>query len=184
MSLVVYIAMSMDGYIADGAGSVDFLEPFSDALDGFAEFESSIGASILGRKTFEFMLEIDVESLAKRPHWVLTSRALPAVPPKIGATVRAAGGPMESILTDASGAAEGRDVWLVGGGRCLAGFLRAGLVDRMRLFVVPRILGGGTPLFAGDVGGPSTWQQTAVRRFGSGVVELCYERGASGPGRD
>lgn len=171
--IVLYIAASIDGFIADGNGSVAWLDPFADALPGFDEFLSSVDALAMGRVTFEFALR-HPWTYGPRPTLVFAGRPLPDGP--AGARVLPVRG-HPGAAVDALPAAT-RRVWLVGGGETNAAFLESGLIDRIRLFVVPMVLGSGVRLFGRGVEAhaPRRFAARRTERFASGVVELEFTR--------
>ena len=77
--LIAYIAASVDGYIAAPDGSCDWLEPYSDALVDMPKFYKSIGACVMGRGTYDFMLRnpLGASLFGSRAIYVLSHRELP-----------------------------------------------------------------------------------------------------------
>lgn len=187
---VVYIASSIDGYIAGPGGSLAFLGPFNtpDRVDpatgekddlGHAAFTASIDALVMGRGTYDAVAAMDCDwPYGDLRVVVLTSR--PLSPPAPAATVGVAAGDPAALLERL--AAEGvRRVWL-DGGVTVSRFLAAGLVSSMILTTVPVVLGGGVPLFCSAAGGGALpaggerWALTACRSLPDGVVQRTYER--------
>ncbi len=132
----------------------------------FERFTRDIGTIVSGRTTYDQGREHGWPQGI--PTIVVTSRPLDPAP-----HVSAFGGPLEALIADLR--ATQRDVWVIGGGRLMAAFLDAGAIDRMAIFVVPIVLGRGTPLFAG-------LQQRHALRFVSagphgdgGIIRLVYE---------
>lgn len=149
-----YTATSADGFIADPDGSLDWLRAVPDAEgdDSWDEFIAGIGALVMGATTYaDAHTDHDLggrpeqwrEWYGDRPAWVFTHRDLPAV---AGAQVRFTAGDVRSAHRDIVAAADGRDVWLVGGGDLVGQYLDAGLLDEVVLSVVPAFLAGGTPV--------------------------------------
>jgi dihydrofolate reductase len=149
-----FTAMSLDGYLADSAGSLDWLLSLPD--DGkesaFADFLAGIGAIAMGATTYEWVLghepvlerpELWHEWYGDRPSWVFTHRELPGIP---GADVRFVAGDVGPVHEEMARAAGERDVWLVGGGVLAGAFADAGLLDELVLSVAPVLLAGGAPL--------------------------------------
>lgn len=166
--IVAYIAASLDGYIATRDGGVAWLAPYADALAGFREFIRSVGHLVMGRTTYEFA---GTEPYGKLPVHVLTSRPLVGAPAGVApycGDVR--------VLADTLRAKRTGDVWLVGGGRVIRDFLDADLVDHWRLFVVPVLLADGVPLFPVCHRATRHLRLVGTRTYGSGVVELRYDR--------
>lgn len=174
-SIVCYIAVSMDGFIAGPGGAMEWLNDYGDAMGGYGAFDASIACSVMGRETFEFVRKYaPPNSTDMRRCVVLTHRPLGDV---VG-NVEAYQGEIPALARDlrASAAAKGGDVWLVGGGEAIRAFLDAGEIDRWRLFVVPVMLGDGIRLVAGGREAMRKYRLAETHRFGSGVVELRYER--------
>ena len=153
---VYYTATSLDGFIADADGSLQWLfdvpRAEEDAADSWEEFIGAVGALVLGSTTYEWVVEHEgllenpqrwKEFYDERPSWVLSSRDLPPLP---GVDIRFASGDVRPVHAEALEAAAGKDVWVVGGGD-LAGQLHdAGLLDRVVVSVAPVTLGAGAPL--------------------------------------
>lgn len=173
--LRVYIAASVDGFIADPKGGVDWLDPFSTEDFGYAAFFRSIRAVVMGRRSFDQVMGFGEWPYAGKPCVVLSHRPPPPGVPE-GVMFRAA--------RPADVAAElrtrvGGDVWVMGGAETIAGFLEAGCVDTLELFLIPVLLGDGIPLFPRRAAlRPLTLRGT--KPYAAGVVRLTY-RVASAP---
>jgi dihydrofolate reductase len=182
-----YLAQSLDGYLAEADGGIDWLEgyegeadlPGADLLEGtYDEFIAGVGALAMGSTTYEFLLGLDSWPYAGLPAWVFTSRELPAIE---GADIRFASGPVAPGHAEMTAAAGERDVWLVGGGDLAIQFAAEGLIDELILTVVPVVLGSGLPTFAGRVAQGLTL--TGARPYRNGMVELRYAFAGSGERR-
>jgi dihydrofolate reductase len=143
-----YTATSIDGYLADERGSLDWLfEVERDDDKAFEEFFAGVGAFAMGATTYEWAREHDPDGWSRwygdTPAWVFTHRELPSPP---GARVTFVQGdvrPVHDAMVDAAG---GRNVWLVGGGELVGAFADHGLLDEILLGVAPVTLGAGAPL--------------------------------------
>jgi dihydrofolate reductase len=171
--VICYIAISLDGKIADAQGGVEWLEqlPNPEGTDyGYAEFLKPIDTTIMGNSTYKQVRSFPGEFAYKHlRNFVLTKSA--------------DGGRDEfAEFISADDVAElignlksqpGKDIWLIGGGKANALFLNQGLLDELRVFVMPIVLGDGIPLFA-----PETQKKEISlinnRVYSSGVVELIY----------
>lgn len=149
----VYLACSLDGFIAATDNGLDWLAPPADApppvgpsggLD-FPTFMSEVGCMLMGRTTYDVVAGMDMAwPYGPCPVLVATSRPLePAAP-----TVWAVSGDVRELVAEALEAAQGGDVYLDGGGLVRAA-LSAGLVDELVLTLVPIALGAGVSLFQG-----------------------------------
>ena len=166
----VFVASSLDGFIAGPDDELDWLEFDGEITDTFTPFFAEVGAMLMGRRTFDVVSGFDVEwPYGDTPVLVATSRPLdPTIP-----TATAVGGDISELVTEAMSVAAGRDVYL-DGGELIRNAIDAGLVDEMIITMVPVVLGAGRPLFAG-VGNRHGLRLTRSRELGSGLVELVYE---------
>lgn len=168
--VVLYIAMSLDGYIAKLDGSVDWLyDVEGDGQDnGYGEFYNTIGTVVMGRLTYEEVLKLtDDFPYADKPCYVL-SRSKQSPAPHIEYTDEA----IETLIPKLKSTSEG-DVWLVGGGQLVSAFLEAKLLDELYIAVIPKVLGEGIPLFPqGTI--PSTFQLEHMEKIGQ-FVSLSYK---------
>jgi dihydrofolate reductase len=137
-----FVASSLDNFISRPDGSVDWL--FTDQDYGMAEFFASVDVAVMGRKTFERMLELSPESplFPGMKHYVF-SRTLESTPYKQVEIVRGDAPRWASRVR----AHYGKHIWLVGGGSLVQEFLQHKLVNEIGLAIHPRLLGKGVALF-------------------------------------
>ena len=146
LSCHVFIATSLDGYIARPDGALDWLEAFQgDGDNGYADFISSMDGIIMGRATFETVLGFGEWPYAL-PVIVMSRTMTEAdLPAHVAGKVELAGdGPSDVV------GRLGRRGWrhaYVDGGRLVQAFLREGLISDMAIFRMPILLGAGRPLF-------------------------------------
>lgn len=165
----VYIAASVDGYIADAKGGVDWLDPFAAENFGYRRFFGGIHTVVMGRRSFDQVLGFGAWPYAGRRSVVLTRRKPPPDPPREVAFRDVAAADLAAELR-AGGAG---DVWVMGGADTIGQFMDARCVDALELFVIPLLLGRGVPLFPeGDGPRPLTLQ--GARPYAQGVVRLSY----------
>lgn len=175
MEIVYYVAATIDGYIADEKGGIDWLKPFEASGEdyGWTGFYDSVDAVLVGRTTYEQSLGHGFWPYPGKPVWVFTSRDLAPAEGEVHATAEAP----RAVL----GELESRGLqraWLVGGGR-LAGALRSeGLITEYIISVIPLFLGGGIPL-AGGAGPRDPLRLVDSRSYGSGIVQLRYRTDGS-----
>ena len=164
---VGYIAMSLDGCIADADGGIGWLSDFAveGEDNGYAAFYETIDALIMGRSTYDVVAGFGDWPYPGKPSAVLTSRPVATE----RGDVFAAASPADAVarLKDA------RRVWVMGGGATQRAMLDAGFFDEIRVFVVPVILGGGPPLFTD--GRRNKLRRTHTKEWPGGLVELAYE---------
>ncbi|MGB9941037.1 dihydrofolate reductase family protein [Methanosarcina sp.] len=171
----LYIACSLDGFIAREDGSIDWLTEYDNNPEtdyGYSEFYISIGTVIMGRKTYEQVLEFGEWPYGEKKAYVFTRQRehlrrenkVEFVSGEIGEFVR-----QLKEKTD-------QDIWLVGGSQLIKAFLKENLVQDLIIFVVPIILGGGIPLFD-HIGKEIRLRSGRVERYENGLVRLEYKVG-------
>jgi dihydrofolate reductase len=149
-----YTATSIDGFLADSDHSLDWLFEVGGGADDnpFASFFAEVGAFAMGATTYQWVLEHDAlldqplkwaDYYGDVPAWVFTHRRLPAIP---GAKLTFVSGDVRPVHAEMLKAAQGRNVWIVGGGELAGAFADAGLLDELILGVAPVTLGAGAPL--------------------------------------
>lgn len=174
MDIVYYVASSVDGFIATDDGGVDWLNPYFSNEFGYAEFYASVDVIVMGSHTYEFALTHGGSQSADKPSRVFTSRDLPAADPSVTLT---SDDPSEVVETLR---AEGHErVWLMGGGELAGSFRARGLISEYQIWIMPVVLGGGIPLFAGR-GEMQSLTFAETQSFGNGVVMLRYKREEGG----
>jgi len=164
-----YVATSLDGFIADREGSVDWLAPYDARLYGYDRFVGEVGALVMGRRTYELIYAIGEDwPYTGRPVYVLTSSSLGDVPPGVVATTRG----IRAALQAAREATR-NDIWIVGGAVTMQSALEEGLVDMVEIFLVPVLLGSGLSLL-NDLARRPTLTFDGIEAFPDGVVKLRY----------
>ncbi len=144
----VFIATSLDGYIADSNGGIDWLEsiPNPNNIDmGYNTFIARIDAIVMGRKTFETVCGFAVEWPYKKPVFVL-STTLNEIPEKCKNRVQLVKGTLKEILSTIH--RQGHNRLYIDGGKTIQSFLQEDLIEEMILTTIPIVLGGGIPLFS------------------------------------
>ncbi|MBF0336179.1 MAG: dihydrofolate reductase [Alphaproteobacteria bacterium] len=167
----LYIAATVDGFIASRDGGVDWLAPYEGEDFGYQAFIAAIGTIVMGRASYDHVRAQGVWPYEGKRVVVLTSRPLGEVPDG----VKAWNGHILP-LADHLRAENRGDVWLMGGGRAIRPFLESNLVDRIELFLVPLLLGDGIPLFERSAQ-TTPLQLRRTVSHGCGVVQLVYGRG-------
>ncbi len=170
--VVLGLGLSLDGYIARLDGAVDFLFMPKDYSN--AEFFKSIDVAFMGRKTYEAakkMGKMGGDFSGGKMEFYVFSKTLPAGE---GEGVRFVN-ESPAKFVDRLRKKPGKDIWHMGGGELAREFLRADLVDEIRLGIMPVLLGEGIPLF------PSGFPQrefllTECRSYSKGMVSLVYQR--------
>jgi len=165
----VFIAASLDGFIARPDGTLDWLTRFEKSGEdyGYPAFFDSIDALVVGRKTYDFVAGMEEWPYGSKRCVVLTHRP-PAA--KLASEEFFAGAPLELVERLAR---EGSRRVYVDGGDVIRQFLTAGLIDDLTLSVIPVVLGSGIRLF--DTGLPERWLTLqSSKSWPSGLTQLRY----------
>jgi dihydrofolate reductase len=177
MKASVYIATSLDGFIARTNGGLDWLpggegEGAGDEDYGYREFMDSVDYLVMGRNTYEVVLGFGGEwSYGEKPVVVLSSRPVD-IPDYIADTVERMFGPPGDVARRL--AERGASHLYVDGGRTIQGFLTAGLIQQLIITRVPVLIGDGIPLF-GSLPHDIQLRHIETRSFASGLVQSRYE---------
>ena len=170
---VVYVGMSLDGYIAGEGGTLDWLPQPPEGEDfGWAEFLAGIDTLVMGRATFETVRQFDAWPYDGTPVVVL-SRTMNAVPPELEGKVRVSSKEPAALLVELG--SQGVQRVYIDGGRVIQSFLAADRVDEMILTTVPVLLGGGVPLF-GKLDARQAWSLEGAQQLGMGLTKTTYRR--------
>ena len=170
MKASVFIATSLDGFIARANGDLDWLPPGGGEEHGYDAFMATVDALVIGRKTYETVLTFDTWPYGEKPVYVLSTRPLaPALP---GAVVEGMSGAPAEIVSQL--AARGVQHVYVDGGITIQQFLHAGLIQRLTITRIPVLLGTGIPLF-GALPHDIVLRHVATRQYASGLVQSDYE---------
>jgi dihydrofolate reductase len=168
----VYIAVSLDGFIARPDGRLDWLAPFDQSGEdyGYKAFFDGVDMLVIGRKTYDVVLGFE-----KWPYEGKRCVVVTHAPPKAKHGETFHSGPVEQLV-DRLGQEGVRRIY-VDGGALIRSFFALDLVDDVTLSVIPVLLGAGIPLFGGV---ERTLKLVSSRSFPSGLVQLCYnvEHGA------
>lgn len=144
----IFIATSIDGYIADKDGGIAWLSsipnPANDDM-GYSKFMAGIDAILMGRVTYETILGFGIEWPFQQPVFVL-SQSLKALPEELKTKVKLVNGPLKAILANI--ALQGYTQLYIDGGKTIQSFLKEDLIQEMTITIIPTLLGGGTPLFS------------------------------------
>lgn len=175
MSNIVYIATSLDGYIADKNNQLDWLHdvPNPDGSDfGFAEFMARIDALVMGRNTLEMVLSFDCDWPYTKPVFVL-SNTMTSVPSGYEDKVFLVKGELSAVVAELN--SEGFNELYIDGGVTIQNFLKQDLIDEMIITTIPVVLGGGIPLF-GDLDRPLKFKHISAQRYADCIVKNRYVR--------
>jgi len=175
MANIVYIATSLDGYIADRNNKLDWLQmvPNPENIDtGFNDFLSSVDAIVMGRKTYESVAAMEIEWPYPIPVFVY-SRSLKVLPEELKDKVSVIRG--EPCEVTAKLNSKGYERLYIDGGKTIQSFLKADLIDQLIITKIPVLLGGGSPLF-GPLPGHLEFTLVSVETLLDEMVSITYRR--------
>lgn len=181
--LIYCMNVSLDGYVCDRDGSLDWTQPDNELHTWFNDQARTIEASLYGRRLYELMAaywptsETDPSASEterefgriwrRTPRYVFSNTL-----DRVEHNSRLVSGDVTAVLNEVRGEVEGNIE--VAGPTLAAQFVRRGLVDAYRLIVLPIFLGGGTPFWP-QVDKPQPLRLVETRRFASGPLLLSYE---------
>lgn len=170
----VYIATSLDGFIARTDGSMDWLmeyqPPSPDEDYGYADFMRETDTIVIGRRTYELALTFAEWPYKGKNVLVLTTRSL-RVPKQLDRGVSLTSDSPDEIRAKLERAGS-RNVY-VDGGQTIQSFIKAGLIQEITITRVPILLGQGLPLF-GKTDADVKLEHVRTRSYANGFVQSTY----------
>jgi dihydrofolate reductase len=184
MKASVFIATSLDGFIARTDGDINWLddgqqkgggesgEADENIVDhGYHDFIETVDFLVMGRNSYEKVLSFGVAWPYKKPVVVLTQRPLD-IPDELATCVEAMSGSPAEIIARLG--KRGAQHLYIDGGKTIQTFLNAGLIQRLVITCIPILLGDGIPLF-GPLSNDVRLRHVATRTFEGGLVQSEYE---------
>jgi dihydrofolate reductase len=170
--LILYIATSVDGFIAGKDGSVSWLDQFSEEGGpdyGFHQFLDEIDTTIMGNATYQQIAGWDIHWPYEGKHSYVLSSQMHENNQNVEFISKNHLGFIKELKQ-----APGKSIWLVGGGATARFLMEESMLDEIRLFVMPVVLGDGIPLFTG-VKNQINLNSSRGKVHENGVVEVFYE---------
>ncbi len=142
--VVLYIAASLDGYIATKEDGLEWLfQTEGEGDNGYSEFYESVDTIIMGRKTYDWILNHEGDNFPyKNKQCLVFSRT----EQQEDENVEFVNGNVHELVAELK-KMEGKSIWIVGGGELLHYFIKEQLVDKWIINIAPTIIGEGIPLF-------------------------------------
>ncbi len=169
--VIVYIAQSVDGYIARKNGDISWLRPYENQSEdhGYNEFLSDVATLVIGSTTYQQVLTFGEWPYGEKKTYVLTDRNLKKVP---GADIEFYSRDLRGLIGHIKSKSD-KDIWVVGGAQVVSSFLNEQLVDRLMIFIVPILLAEGIRLFT-NIEQETPLTLIASKRFPTGIVLVHY----------
>lgn len=170
--VILYIAMSLDGYIAKPNDDLSFLSIVEQEGEdyGYTDFVNTVDTVIIGRKTYDWVLtQVSEFPHADKNAFVVTRTAKPS----IGKTNFYTGKLKELVLR--LKAENGKNIFVDGGAEIVNELLKDNLIDEFLISVIPILVGNGTKLF--NDGRPELkLELISTKQFNKGLVQLHYQQ--------
>jgi len=169
--IILYIASSLDGYIAKPNNDLSFLSIVQQEGEdyGYAEFVKTIDTVILGRKTYDWiMTQVSEFPHADKTTYIITRTERPGV----GKTNFYTGNLKDLVLYLKSG--KGKNIFIDGGAEIINQLLKENLIDEFIISIIPVLLGNGTKLF-NDRRPEQKLELISTKQFKKGLVQLHYK---------
>ncbi|ALF53051.1 riboflavin biosynthesis protein RibD [Nostoc piscinale CENA21] len=163
----LFIASSIDGYIARESGEIDWL--FTDQDYGYSEFIAEVDTLVMGHKTYQQVLGFEEYPYSEQEVFVL-SHTLQGKAENNAIFINNDWANFMANLRQSSGGL----IWLVGGAQTIHYFLKHNLIDEIILSIHPIILGSGIPLIINDSSIAKKLDLRNVKNYDSGLVQITY----------
>ena len=172
-NLVLYIAMSLDGYIAkkdDDLGFLSMVEKEGEDY-GYGDFINTVDAVIVGRKTYDKVLSMGFDfPHADKDAYIITRTPRPTI-----GNVKFYSGDLKELVYQLK-SQKGKNIFCDGGAEIANELLREDLIDELIISVIPILLGDGIRLFK-DGRPEKALELVSVNSFEKGLVQVRYGRG-------
>lgn len=167
--IILYIATSLDGFIARKNGDIDWLKPYENSGEdyGYKEFYDSVGTVIMGNTTYKQALSFG-ESYKGKNCFVFSKNM------NKNSNVTFVDGNVKEFVEKLN-LKDNKSIWLVGGASIIDEFLKHDLIDEFIISIIPILLGDGISLFK-DGNAERRLKLLNVKSFDSGLVQIHYER--------
>lgn len=170
----LYIAASLDGYIARPDDDIEWLTEFPNPSTGdygYKDFLNTIDTIIMGGRTYRELLSMDMLWSYKEQQIYVVSHHAWDDKENIKFIAK-------NIIETIVGlrVKEGKDIWLMGGGEIISMLLDADLVDELQIFYMPVMLGDGIRLFPSNKSKEAQWNLLESKPYDNGVLEAKYQR--------
>jgi dihydrofolate reductase len=173
--IILYIATSIDGYIAKSDGNLDWLTQFPNPTNedyGYSELLSNCESIIIGSRTFTEINKFDIE-------WPYSNFKTYVISRQKNFEINTPNtelysGDLKELINKLM-INTSKNCWVVGGGKLVESLLNQNLIDEMIISIIPVLIGNGIPLFHKS-SSESKWGLVETKKYDSGVVTLTYTK--------
>jgi dihydrofolate reductase len=171
-NVILYIATSLDGYIAKPNDDLSFLSVVEqEGQDyGYADFVKTVDAVIVGRKTYEKVISMGFDF----PHADKDAYIITRTPRQNAGSVKFYTGDLKTLV-DKLKSENGKNIFCDGGAEIVHELLKENLIDEFIISVIPIIVGNGIKLFK-DGRPELKLELVSTKQFDKGLTQLHYKR--------
>lgn len=172
--IILFIAMSLDGYIAKSNGNVDWLsghDANADSMQSYRTFIKEIDTIVMGWNTYHQIateLTPDEWAYGGMTSYIVTHRNRPSTEEIKFVNMDTC----ELVASLRQG--EGKDIWICGGAKVIRPLINKNMIDRYHISVIPTLLGSGIRLFE-TVDSEMQLSLIGTQSY-NGITDLIYER--------
>jgi len=170
--VILYIAASLDGYIAKPNDDLSFLSIVQkdDEDYGYSVFINSVDTVILGRKTYDWVMkQVSVFPHADKNTFIITRNAKPSI-----GKVNFYSGSLKELISKLK-SESGKNIFIDGGAEIVHELLKENLIDEFIISIIPVLVGSGIKLFK-DGRPEQILELVSVKKFEKGLAQLHYKR--------
>ncbi len=170
--IILYIASSLDGYIAKSNDDLSFLSIVEQVGQdyGYGEFIKSVDTVIVGRKTYDKVISMDFDfPHADKDAYIITRTSRPDI-----GSLKFYTGNLKSLV-DRLKSEQGRNIFCDGGAEIVNELLKYDLIDEFIISIIPILVGSGTKLFI-DGRPEQSLELISTKQFDTGLAQLHYKR--------
>jgi dihydrofolate reductase len=165
--VVLFIATSLDGFIAGKDGNIDWL--YTDGDFGYTEFLKSIDTTLMGHNTYKDILQFGTFPYPDKKNYVFTRQKREADSNPVTFITGGVANFVSCLKSE-----KGKNIWLIGGGQINSILLNNNLIDQMIISIHPKVLGEGIPLFKTESLSNLQFQLERHKVYERGLVQLTY----------
>ena len=171
MMIYGYIATTIDGYIADEQGNIDFLNDFQTIDCGYDHFIEKIDTIVMGRKTYEAICAFGIDwPYPNQKTWIITSQADLKM---TDANIEIWQGDLSTLMSSIQ-FEQDKNCWILGGGELISSIIALGYMDQLEVYITPVLLGSGIPLFTQQNYSSIQIQKVESNLIGNTITQQIY----------
>jgi dihydrofolate reductase len=167
---VLFIAVSMDGFMSGLNGEIDWLDIANNDKFNYEKFDRTVDTTIMGGRTYRQALGFDVPLYPDKTNYIYSKKVDKKAPDNFIFFKGSVPDQLKKLKRK-----KGKDIFIVGGSAVIHPLIEANAIDEYRIFTLPIMLGKGVPLFP-DMKKRVQLSLVGIKKYPSGMVEHHYER--------